>query len=53
MPFTKEELNELNRLALDNETQMTVHILRNWDKDKIDRFAKHLLGDKCQSCIES
>jgi hypothetical protein len=26
------------------ESILTVNILRNWDRDKIERFAKHLLG---------
>lgn len=27
-----------------DETIITVNILRHWDRDKIERFAKHLLG---------
>jgi hypothetical protein len=26
------------------------HILRHWETDRITKFAKHLLGDKCQQC---
>jgi hypothetical protein len=29
---------------------LTVNILRNWDREKIERFAKHLLGEKCEKC---
>jgi len=32
------------------ETVIRVHILRNWDRKRIERFAKHLLGDRCQEC---
>lgn len=34
----------------DFEERITPHILRYWDRDRIVRFAKHLLGDKCQAC---
>ena len=29
-------------------TVLAVCILRNWSRDKIERFAKHLLGDAAQ-----
>jgi len=32
------------------ETEITIHILRNWDRKKIVSFCKHLLGDICQNC---
>ena len=32
------------------ETFMRTHILRHWDRERIVRFAKHLLGDECQEC---
>jgi len=32
------------------ETEITIHILRNWDRNKIVNFCKHLLGDTCQNC---
>ena len=32
------------------EAFMRVHILRHWDRERIVRFAKHLLGDECQEC---
>ena len=34
------------------ETEITIHILRNWDRTKIVNFCKHLLGDTCQNCKE-
>jgi hypothetical protein len=38
------------RVADNEDGRLTVHILRNWPKDKINTFAKHLLGDTCQRC---
>ena len=35
-------------VVLDFEYKITPHILRNWDRERIVRFAKHLLGDECQ-----
>lgn len=32
------------------ETIVRSHILRDWDRHRIERFAKHLLGDRCQEC---
>lgn len=32
-------------------TILTVTILRNWPRERIERFAAHLLGDKCQRCL--
>lgn len=34
----------------DFEDRIAPHILRNWDRERIVRFAKHLLGDECQQC---
>ena len=34
----------------DFEDKITPHILRNWGRERIVRFAKHLLGDACQEC---
>ena len=34
----------------DFESRITPHILRNWNRERIVRFAKHLLGDECQEC---
>ncbi len=31
---------------------MRANILRNWSREDIDRFAKHLLGEQCQKCSE-
>jgi len=31
-------------------TVLTSNILCNWPRERIVRFAKHLLGDKCQEC---
>ena len=31
------------------EEYFTAIILRNWNREKIIRFAKHLLGDECQN----
>lgn len=32
---------------IDNEDSLlTIHILRNWDRTKIEGFAKHLLGSQ-------
>lgn len=36
----------------DFEARITPHILRNWPRARIVRFAKHLLGDVCQACPE-
>ncbi len=38
------------KMANNDDGRLTVHILRHWDKEKIDVFAKHLLGEKCQIC---
>ena len=32
----------------DDAFRLAIYILRHWDRDKIERFAKHLLGDKVQ-----
>ena len=32
------------------ETFMRTHILRYWSRERIVRFAKHLMGDECQKC---
>jgi hypothetical protein len=32
------------------ESAITPHILRHWSRERIVRFAKHLLGDACQGC---
>lgn len=37
-------------VGLEFEAKITPHILRNWDRERIVRFAKHLLGDECQEC---
>ncbi len=34
----------------DFEARITPHILRHWSRERIVRFAKHLLGDACQEC---
>ncbi len=34
-----------------NEECIRAHILRNWPRDKVIRFAKHLLGDECQNKV--
>jgi|GEM_PF-281559 len=33
-----------------DENRLSLHILKHWDRDKIVRFATHLMGDKCQRC---
>lgn len=38
------------KMTDNDDGRLTVHILRNWDREKTVRFAKHLLGDKCQVC---
>lgn len=35
---------------LQPESAIRANIMRHWDKEKIDRFAKHLLGQTCQRC---
>jgi hypothetical protein len=43
--------DRLNSEAVwDFEAKITPHILRRWDRKRIVAFAKHLLGDECQSC---
>jgi len=32
------------------QTIITHHILNDWPRDRIERFALHLMGDKCQEC---
>lgn len=39
--------------ADDDTSLLTVNILRTWPREKIVRFAKHLLGDHCQECDHS
>jgi len=36
----------------DFDERITPHILRNWPRERIVQFAKHLLGDVCQACPE-
>jgi len=38
-------------LAKANDNVLSVHILRNWTRERIVNFATHLLGDECQKCI--
>ena len=38
------------KMADNADGRLTIHVLRNWDRNQIDRFAKHLLGDRCQKC---
>lgn len=33
------------------EESIKAHILRNWPRDRVIRFSKHLLGDECQNKI--
>lgn len=33
-----------------SEAVLVENILRHWSREKIVRFAKHLLGDVCQEC---
>jgi hypothetical protein len=42
--------NDATTAVRDFETRITPHILRNWDRERIVRFARHLLGDACQEC---
>lgn len=35
----------------DDVDQLTIHILRNWDREKTERFAKHLLGSEYRNQI--
>jgi hypothetical protein len=37
-------------VGFDFDAAITPHILRNWSRDRIVAFAKHLLGDECQDC---
>jgi hypothetical protein len=32
------------------EHRIRVHILRQWSRERIVKFATHLLGDQCQQC---
>lgn len=41
-------LAEVKRIIDNKESVLTIHILRNWDREKIETFAKHLLGDNAQ-----
>jgi hypothetical protein len=34
----------------DYEVMFRAHILRHWTRERIDKFALHLLGDECQEC---
>jgi len=34
----------------DIEGIMRTMILRHWSRERLERFCKHLLGDKCQAC---
>ena len=48
-------IEEPNLIPIDlicqgQEKYITAHILRNWERDRIERFALHLLGDECQKC---
>ena len=42
--------NILQDIIFNKDAILTVNILRHWDREKIENFAKHLLGDKCQVC---
>ena len=46
------EIDRIKDVADNKDLMLTVHILRNWKREKIERFCLHLLGDKWQS-IES
>jgi len=37
-------------VGFDFDAAIAPHILRNWSRDRIVEFAKHLLGDECQDC---
>ena len=39
-------------IALDNPDVLAVNILRLWDREQIERFAQHLLGQECQGCTK-
>lgn len=41
-------LAEVKRIIDNKESVLTIHILRNWNREKIETFAKHLLGDNAQ-----
>ena len=41
-------LAEVKRIIDNKESVLTIHILRNWDMEKIETFAKHILGDNAQ-----
>lgn len=34
-----------------DEQAIRTLILTEWDRERIVRFATHLMGDKCQECI--
>ena len=36
---------KLKDFASNKNSAMTIHILRNWERDKIVEFAKHLIGE--------
>ena len=38
-------------IIIESEEGIRAHILRSWTRDKVIRFAKHLLGDECQNKI--
>lgn len=48
-PRSTEDAN----VARDFDERITPHILRNWSRERIIRFAKHLLGDACQECMNA
>jgi len=41
----KSYIRKQNNMIVFEESILTVNILRNWDRDKIVRFAEHLLGE--------
>jgi hypothetical protein len=44
-----EAENQWRKEAMDNhDSRLTVHLLRNWDKEKRERFCVHILGDYWQ-----
>lgn len=42
--------SDLIPMIFNDGDRIALHILRNWDRERIVSFAKHLLGDVCQSC---
>lgn len=38
-------------IIIESEEAIRAHILRNWTRDHVMRFAKHLLGDECQNKV--